>query len=420
MGSEIVDGATEEAGDRDRGKSRSRLFVPELEGIRGIAAVFVIFTHIGIGTGQIGSQMWQQPGNGFVGAVLNRMEVGLPIFFVLSGVLLYRPFALATVTGSRKPAVGPYFWRRALRILPAYWVFTVAALLLLNLDDVTSIWHVLRPLLVLQVYQENAMPAGMEQTWSLSVEVAFYLFLPLFALLLDRIAGRVTDPARRVSRILTLLGVLVLIGFAFAAYTHLPSMGMYPIENLWPIEHVGFLAVGMALATLSVSADMPSGRVIVAYRLITRWPVACWAGAVVVFLISCVSPFGNPSSIDYPPIGVALFDDLLYLVFAVLLIAPLTVLRNRSLLLRAVLSGPLVRFVGRISYGLFLWHVVVIRLYYQWTGTELGMGDFWETVAVGLLGTAAVATASYVLVERPAMRFRPRLGKTPVDPGVAS
>jgi peptidoglycan/LPS O-acetylase OafA/YrhL len=147
------------------------------------------------------------------------------------------------------------------------------------------------------------------------------------------------------------------------------------------------------------------------------WPMACWLGALATFIVLSSSPMGDPSSVAYPKLNAALVDHVLYLVFCLLVVAPLTVPEARSRIVVATLSNPVARFIGRISYGVFLWHFVVLAVY---TGGEVGATGFWVTLAVVLPVTVAIALASYYLIERPALRLRPLLGGAPADPSIVT
>src|SRR5258705_9063723 len=97
---------------------------PHIDSLRAIAAIAVLGTHAAIFGGADG------PGS-TSGHYAQRLEVGVAIFFVISGFLLYRPFAAARAAGAAPPATGAYAWRRGLRIVPAYWLaLTVSALIL--------------------------------------------------------------------------------------------------------------------------------------------------------------------------------------------------------------------------------------------------------------------------------------------------
>ena len=90
-----------------------------------MAALLVVATHAAYTTGKYT--------HGYVGLVHARMEIGVPIFFVLSGFLLFRPWVKATVAGSDWPSVRRYAWHRVRRIMPAYAVTVVAAYVALPL-----------------------------------------------------------------------------------------------------------------------------------------------------------------------------------------------------------------------------------------------------------------------------------------------
>jgi peptidoglycan/LPS O-acetylase OafA/YrhL len=142
---------------------------------------------------------------------------------------------------------------------------------------------------------------------------------------------------------------------------------------------------------------------------------------VAAYLLACSPLAGAKDTIDYLPLGPGLVNHVLYLCFAVLAVAPLTVPHTRHRVLEGALANPAMRFLGRISYGVFLWHVVMQYVYHQFvTGIPFGTGSFTVELAAVLAGSIAAATISYRLVERPAMSLRPWLGKAPPEPGVAT
>ncbi|MCY0937599.1 acyltransferase family protein [Streptomyces sp. H34-S4] len=401
--------------DASRPLTTERRFFPELEGMRGLAAMGVLTTHVGFSSGMIG--FMDKEANGFLGVMLQQLQVSLPIFFILSGMLLYRPFALATLAGTRKPAVKPYLWRRALRTLPAYWALVAVAMTFLNREQITGAWQVIRAVLLLQVYQldSRTVAQGLEQTWTLATEVAFYALLPLMARALDKIARKATDPGARIRRILWALASLVVIGFAFCVWTELPSMGQYPMQNEWPPKWMGFIAVGMGLAALSAAADVSPATVPAFYRWMMKNPLWCWVVAAGIYVVACVRPIGQPGHADYPDMAGGLTEMFLYLLFGLFIVAPVTVPRDRSKFVVAAMSNPVMRFLGRISYGLYLWHIAVI---YFWHGNLFEAGGFWELYGVTLGGSIVLATASFYLIESPAMKLRERLGKVSGGPSV--
>src|SRR6202012_1086134 len=90
-----------------------------LTGIRAVAALLVMGTHAAYTTGKYT--------HGYVGLVYSRMEIGVPIFFVLSGFLLFGPWVRAVADDRPPPSVARYAWPRVRRIVPAYAVTVVIA-----------------------------------------------------------------------------------------------------------------------------------------------------------------------------------------------------------------------------------------------------------------------------------------------------
>ena len=104
-----------------------------LDGLRAIAAFAVLAVHVG---GRTGFAYTGSPASW----VVSRGDIGVPVFFTLSGLLLYRPWARAALHGSQPPHVLSYLWRRALRILPVYWAVVLIALPTLNPAHAHSSW----------------------------------------------------------------------------------------------------------------------------------------------------------------------------------------------------------------------------------------------------------------------------------------
>src|SRR5262245_53000239 len=149
--------------------------LPALDALRALGSIAVVGTHVGFWTGASLSGTW--------GGVLTRLNAGVAVFFVLSGFLLFRPFVLARAHGGVAPSVATYLRRRALRILPAYWVCVAVCLTVLPQSVAVSGGEWLRYLTLTQIYVPNWGRPGLTQTWSLATEAAFYVLLPLLAAL---------------------------------------------------------------------------------------------------------------------------------------------------------------------------------------------------------------------------------------------
>jgi peptidoglycan/LPS O-acetylase OafA/YrhL len=392
---------------------------PGLDGLRVIAALAVLVTHVG---GQTGFEFTGTPASWIV----NRGDVGVPIFFALSGLLLYRRWARAALDGEAGPAVVGYLWRRALRILPAYWLVVIIALFTLNRPHIGSVSSWAQYLLLVQNYNphpwwDGTGADGLAQMWSLVVEVSFYLVLPLLAVALDWFAWRgTTTVARRARRLLTGVAVLAASSYVFAALMY------YPFRFGWLSDTLPRLttwfAAGMALAVLAEWARAePGGPAARFCRTIAGSAGACWLIAGIAFAIAC-TPLTGPELLLTPTLWQVEIKTFLYTVIGAALVAPVAFQSSRDTWVSRALGNRVMAFLGRISYGIFLWEFVVIYGFYWLVHAKTvfqGTLYPWPTV-VGILIACAAATllvsvASYYLIERPAQRlyrvlYRPRPG----------
>ena len=373
---------------------------PCLDALRALGALAVVGTHVGFNTGRVS--------RGPFAASIARLDCGVAVFFVLSGFLLFRPYVLAALTlpvGSMpRPALGVYLRRRAVRILPAYWLAVSACMLLLPaIGAARGPAGLLRHLTLTQIYSVGIAHRGLTQTWSLCTEVAFYLALPLLARVVLLGGGRRW----------TVLSLSVL-GLASAAWNPLlNSTGLLDIRTagLWLPGYLDWFLAGMALALAQVrlAGGSVPGRGLARLRELADSPASCWGAAVAVFAVA-TSPLAGPTTIravvDVPTSTTILVKNVLYLLLAVLLLLPMVLGPQEEGMLRRVLASRPLRRLGRGSYGIFLWHLgvleVVIRLRHQ----QLFTGSWLVGMAVTVPITVAIAEASYRFVEAPLLRGR--------------
>src|SRR6185312_15316485 len=192
--------------------------IASLTGIRAVAALLVVGTHAAYTTGKYTHGYW--------GLVGSRMEIGVPIFFVLSGYLLFRPWVKSAAFGSTSPSLSRYAWHRVRRIMPAYVITVLFAYVLYHFHEAGpnpghSWLGLFRNLTLTQIYCNGYLGKylhqGLTQMWSLAVEAAFYVVLPLLAyLLLVVLCRRRWQP----SLLLTGLAALALITPAWLILVH--------------------------------------------------------------------------------------------------------------------------------------------------------------------------------------------------------
>lgn len=154
---------------------RSGADFPVLDTLRFVGALCVLTTHVAFWAGDYTR-------NGALGTLLARLDVGVALFFVLSGFLLSRPWLLAAAEHRHAPATAPYLWKRGLRIVPLYVVTVLVALGLIGENASLGWADRLTTLFMLDTFVNPSLPAGLTHMWSLAVEVTFYLLLPLLML----------------------------------------------------------------------------------------------------------------------------------------------------------------------------------------------------------------------------------------------
>ncbi|WP_433794547.1 acyltransferase family protein [Actinoplanes sp. CA-252034] len=369
--------------------------VPALDAVRVIGSVAVVGHHVGFATGI-------NTGGGVWGGWLSRLDAGVAVFFVLSGFLLFRPWVHAKTTGKAAPDPLTYLWRRAMRILPAYWVTVVVCLLVLprNANVTNADW--IRHLTLTQIYEAGNLKHGLSQTWSLATEVVFYLLLPVLGVYLTSGRHRSGRPWAIIGFSVLITGVWVAL-IAGGVLTPTPHTMWLPAYALW-------FGAGMLLAAVQVG--LRDGRM-------ARWgfldgmaaaPLACWAAALAVFAIA-TTPVGGPHGLTEPSAGELAVKLVLYMLLAVLIVVPLAF--GPETRTKLALSGGTVKWLGAVSYGLFLWHPFVIESIYWVTGRPEFTGSFGVTFALTVAGGLVLAALCYYLIESPCQRLSHRWPRTP-------
>ena len=380
---------------------------PALDTLRAVGAFAVLTTHVAFWGGDYTR-------HGVGGTVLARLDVGVAIFFVLSGFLLSYPYLARTRLGLPAPSTGRYLWKRLLRIYPVYVLTVVAALALVPENAGTTVSDWLITLGMGGVFVHPELPHGLTQTWSLSVEATFYLALPL--LMLAAAGRRRLTPAR----VLTVLALMVAVDVAWhlrwaaAVGEHIDGS---PLQ--WLPAFLTWFALGVALALAHVlhAAGVPAGRVRSALVALAQQPGSCWALAGGVMLLAA-TPVAGPTMLAAPTPAQSLTKSLLYATVAGLLVLPGVFPNSRGVFVRLFELQPL-RHLGHISYGIFCLHLPLLQLVMWVTGYRLFGGHGVQIWVLTAVVTVACAEVVYRLVERPAMGLK-NLGRRSSPAAVAT
>ena len=392
------------------------------DGLRALAALGVLVTHVALHVGFV----VRDPR----GHYLSRLDVGVAVFFVLSGFLLYRPFVARRMDGRPRADTRAYLRNRFLRIFPAYWLaLTVLAVVLDTRDrnDFQSLGDFVRYFGLLQSYSASTALGGLQQAWTLTNEVAFYLLLPLWAAGAAYLAKRLA-PRRAVAVELGILAAAAAGALAWRYWLHSlsgddVSLGTFDPRLHWLPANFHLFVPGMALAVgveWSRRRDQPL-RILEWPR---RHPLVCWLGAAACFW-TVSTQLGLGFEVGATGATQGVLKEMLYGGVGFLLVLPVALagaMLPRSL--RWLGSRPMVA-LGVLSYGIYLWHEGVTDIYRDVFDVPLFFGSFPRALAFVLAGSIAAAAVSYYVVERPALALKDRhhrlfAGWRPVGlPGVA-
>jgi peptidoglycan/LPS O-acetylase OafA/YrhL len=378
-------------GTRDGVTTQPYAYRPALDGVRAFAVVAVLAFHGGVGF---------LPG-GFL---------GVDAFFVLSGFLIT---SLLLAESARSGRIDlPAFWgRRARRLLPALLVMLVAVAAVSRVLVPAPEWPGLRAdALAAVAYLANwrmmdrggdyfaatAPPSPLQHTWSLGIEEQFYLLWPLVLLAVMALVRR---PAARPRAV---LGLCVAGGVASA----LAAAVLYDPRHV-DRDYYGTdtravaLLVGCGLAALL--AGRPAEGDARRHRLLGGLALA---GVVLTAALWATAGGGA---------GWLYRGGLTVAALATAAVIAHAVASPRSPTARFLSLAPLVA-IGRISYGLYLWHWPL----FQWlSGSRTGLTGT-PLLAARFAATAAVAVASYLLVEMPIRTARWPRGRPLVATGAAA
>lgn len=400
--------------------------VPALDGFRAWAALLIVTYHCWVSAFSPAFAITE------LQSLLASGYVALPFFFVISGFVLFLPTCRNGGDFGSKRA---YAIKRVARIVPAYYVALVAVILLWPfvmarylpntpwpLTSLDSLWMLFAHLGFLhhEILGFRTV-AGFDPgdgfsydtvIWSLSVEAVFYLVLPFIAVAFFR-------------RPFVLLGFAFALELAWRALSVRPSdvaewVGVGPLspETLaWLPEQlitqfpafVGQIALGMVSAWVYVKV-LRSG-VDARRRTLIASAVQVCAGVLLLLAMHSagkvvfLGPWLNPYTLDPR-------DELPAIVFAVFLVA--TALAARPL--AWLWTNAIARWIGVISYGIFLWHLIVLKLlnvHFAFGATSLRafLGLLAATIPLSLLA----GWLSYRFVELPAMRYARGLARRVSD-----
>ncbi|MFM2164374.1 MAG: hypothetical protein RL325_811 [Planctomycetota bacterium] len=362
----------------------------ELDGLRAVAILPVVLFHATL-------SLYLKGAEGQVSAVTGDADVfrsplgwtvahgflGVQLFFVISGFVVVLPFARARLLGERPPSLARYYLKRVTRIEPPY-IIALAAFFggTLVIAPQNAHWQdYLAGLFYLRTALFGDEPWAFFISWSLEIEVQFYLLAPLIA----AVFWIRSDAARR-----GLLVLLTAVSAAFAAEVRRSGTAEAPL--LGPLQHgswlgseIAFFLVGVLVADLWTTRELRTGGRVSDWR----WD-ALWLAGLAAVLASY-------RALEETSWGIALLLGGLLV---------MTLGAFRSAAVRRVLSVPLVSAVGGACYTIYLFHFLLVSLAGRFIAPHTTTHFERNVLLIALPFAAAVTLACLCLfpfVERPFM-----------------
>jgi peptidoglycan/LPS O-acetylase OafA/YrhL len=378
---------------------RTRGYVDALTGLRGFAALVVLFVHA--------SGRTDYPWVGIHG-------YGPVALFVLSGFLLWAPWGRWVLRVDRHPSLPTFLRRRVLRIFPAYVVVVLIVAIVYPGSQPNGWDGWLRAVTLTGTFASDGLRPGLEQTWSLGTELTWYLALPVIGACAGLLARRLA-PRRRVAAVVWFFALALPVTAGWRWYLEAAGLNPRFTFSFWlPGFLVCFLG-GAAVAHV-VEGHRHGFGSLRRLRALAHRP---WLVLLLAFSIYGLgnSPLGGPW--DYVP---ATFNERAIRFACVTLLA--------LLLLVAVVVGhpssPVVRVfsmrwlvaVGRWSYGIYLWHLPVVEVLAPEMKRD-GPGNFVIWCSVILAISVPLGAMTYAWVEKPAIAWSKRV-RQPRDTGEAA
>lgn len=370
---------------------------PALDGLRAVAALLVLLFHA-----------WAllpdyvQPGQNPSSYPLWYAKTGVHLFFVLSGFLLFLPYAQWLFGLREQPSLLLFYKRRALRVVPAYVVSLLIIGVLVHpagLPDILIHLAFLSNINWYSVFSINGV------YWTMAIEVQFYLVLPLIALAMYALARRIGLK----QAIAVALAGLFILSVISANLTHIGAINLAetPIVSSFLIQYaampywLGVFGCGIACSLIYTYATKvyPKNKAAnpsVAQLWTQRPANYVLTGGVVLLILLSTIPFMQNIWMQQVAFGLGYGSVL----FGVLFGSPI---------LRRPLASPVLRFVGLISYSFYIWHhATLLFVGYKLQGPLEGQYHTIVLFIAGLVFTLPIAYLSYQFFERPFIMARMR------------
>lgn len=356
-------------------ETTSGKFIPEIDGLRFVAILPVVIMHFFTQFKENARNIPNSPFFTFLNNMFELGGTGVILFFSISGFILSKPFAEYYLKGAPKPNLSKYFKRRLTRLEPPYLISLLILYLSISIYQNISLKTYLPNFLagvfylhyIIYGYWNPINPV----TWSLEVEVQFYILAPLLAS-----AYIIKNP---IFRALILSAIIIFWSFVFEANrSYIRSLHLYKtIVNYLPYFLIGFL-----FSAFIIGKTLNERKSIL-------WDIIGFCALFAMFYLGSM-----PQTV---------YRILLCIVIFLLFFSSF-----RGKILNYFLTRKIITMIGGMCYSIYLLHYPVLSVFVILFYKILPMKNFWYALFLyGILiipFTLLISTLFYAFFEKPFMR----------------
>jgi len=351
-------------------KSNAKPHFESFDGLRAIAVFMVMMEH------------YVPERYEYIMDVFKFGQCGVALFFVLSGFLIggillrqratYQEFDWAKV----KSILGNFYARRSLRIFPIYYLLLTALLIVGYPEEIkqTAIWSYTYTYNIYLYYKGSvSYPLGI--IWTLCQEEQFYLMLPIILLATPR------------SKQLLVIIVMIMVGISTRTMLYLDTRND-AVYNSLVFSMLDLFGLGVMLAWLHQNDKLPKINVF--------WVVGTYL--LFQYLGNDLWNFSGKSLLH-------IMCNMFGITSAILILAAIN---NKLGFLGTILNWQPIKYFGKISYGVYLYHVFCME-FLLWALPRMGFVEevFWPIrFLIAFVATLGVASVSFYVIEEPINRLK--------------
>lgn len=423
--------------DGARSQEKDKKTIATLDGVRAIAALLVVSLHID----EIAKVPWDVNKNPIATSLAFFGRTGVDLFFVLSGFLLFMPYARALLFQETWPSARQFYLRRVFRIWPGYY-FTLAVMILLFSRSYFQPSHWPQLGLFLTFFMDSSQKTWQQidgPFWTLATEWQFYLLLPLIALAFSLVVKRIaSSPQKRLQAVLlccaaVIVGGLLMRGFGLVYQRHPNLDVLVPHAVLNVIlfftfgiqgKYLEVFALGMGVSALYIFAQHPENGKLLKARLL-RLSDWAWGAGLLVLVFIALWQVEAETDRNAMPHFTALGFFAPFRSFYAWMGEPIAGVGFALCVLAILFGAPglkwlferrFLRWIGMLSYGIYMWHLNLLLTFNSWISPYFSgpQGNFAKDLLLWAFVLLAIFPLSYLfykLIEAPGIRLGARLAR---------